>query len=246
MDRLNRDFESYNFKTNLDYCAVQMENFVKMANIGNMVNESEEPFILQFIHIPKNAGTSISIAGQTLGWGIYFPIPREIKIPKIGAFCHVPIRYWDQNPYQNFKLFAVVRNPYDRILSEFKHQLTITNIIKKYEISTTFFNLWLNDKFRLLETYKHLDDNHFLPQSEYIFDEYGNQIVEHVLYFENLATEFDQLMDQYHLYTKLKHENIGHRTDITIDDISDENLEKINNYYQDDFINFGYIMISID
>lgn len=56
-----------------------------------------------FIHVPKNAGTSI---GRVLG------VPR----------CHIPIsRYavFDRHAYKSYFKFAFVRNPWDRLLSAY-------------------------------------------------------------------------------------------------------------------------------
>ena len=240
-DKINRNFDLYHYITKLDYSAVRIKNFIdNMYNIPNYFAKSEKPFILQFVHIPKTAGSAISFAGKELGWGENFPILENMEIPNIGSYWHIPIRYWTKNPYSKFELFAIVRNPYGRILSEFKFQLNITDITERYQITSTFFNEWLVDKFDMLNTYPHLDNNHFLPQSEYIFNKSGNQIVRHILRFENLEDDFSKLMKQYNLDITLDHRNASYDCDIKLDDISSTNISKINLYYEQDFKNFGY------
>jgi hypothetical protein len=77
------------------------------------VFRSENPFNSEFektktifIHIPKNAGTSIAktVYGQSLG--------------------HIPIsRYksYNKEKYQTYFKFAVIRNPWDRLYSAYKY-----------------------------------------------------------------------------------------------------------------------------
>lgn len=93
---------------------------------------------LNFLHIPKTGGTSILrlSAGNGYTWGdCLFPSSWGKKIcphhnftddwplhPYDTPWWHTPIQYLSpnrQNPYDGFDLFAVVRNPYERAVSEY-------------------------------------------------------------------------------------------------------------------------------
>ena len=40
---------------------------------------------------------------------------------------------------------------------------------------------------------------HWIPQYDYVYDDQGRQMVEHVLRFETLTSEFDSLMQRYNI-----------------------------------------------
>lgn len=84
---------------------------------------------LKFIHITKNAGSAIENFGQTINinWGKFDTDIKSMTayLPKmnIHAFWHIPTIYYDNNILKkimnSYDFFVVVRNPYDRIISEF-------------------------------------------------------------------------------------------------------------------------------
>ena len=75
---------------------------------------------LKFIHIPKTAGTSIENAGKKINidWGRYH---KEYIPEKIAYHFHHHTILSKLNPdiVNKYDWFMVVRNPYDRILSEY-------------------------------------------------------------------------------------------------------------------------------
>ena len=78
---------------------------------------------LKFVHITKTSGTYIEKLGkqQNLNWGKYDKYLGMAKLPKEsnGSYWHLPLQFFDTYPYKkNIKLFTIVRNPYDRIISE--------------------------------------------------------------------------------------------------------------------------------
>lgn len=98
--------------------------------------DSKQP--LNFLHIPKTGGTSILRVSANNGykWGdCLFPSSWGEKMcpnynhtkdwpahPYKTPWWHTPIQYLSPdgpNPYDGYDLFAVVRNPYERAVSEY-------------------------------------------------------------------------------------------------------------------------------
>jgi hypothetical protein len=148
---------------------------------------------IKFIHITKTAGTSIEAAGKRAGylWGkgdaAYLKTFERRKFKNANVY-HVPLRYFKRNPYEGFRLFTVVRNPYERCISEY-YCPWMGN--KNPDASKLEFNVWIFIKLLRRNTVS------FLPQYLYIYDEKGRQIVDDILYFENLDSEFSLLMNKY-------------------------------------------------
>lgn len=174
---------------------------------------------LLFIHIPKNAGTTIYEIGlyHKIDW-------RYLNTTHICGNCSS----WHKPPNEklNRPSFCVVRNPYTRVISEYKY--------RNSEISVDGLNRFISAKLDQTKNNPYVDDCHWLPQYNYV------KYCDHVLHFENLQEEFDNLMKQYNLNISLdRHENKGKET-LSVDDISSENKIKIRNYFSLDFEKLGY------
>ena len=75
---------------------------------------------LKFIHITKCAGSFIEYLGKknNIKWGKYH---KEYKCPTLHhtAPWHHPFSILNKDLKQKYEWFVIVRNPYDRILSEY-------------------------------------------------------------------------------------------------------------------------------
>jgi len=128
----------------------------------------------------------------------------------------------------------VVRNPYDRIISEFYCPF---NGLKHINDTVNIMNSYITRKI----TGRQLSGNHFTEQWLYIDKNVNIKI--HILKFENLKEEFDQLMKQYDIDLVLDiHINKGVKT-FGVKDISRDNINLINRIYKKDFELFNYTMI---
>ena len=78
--------------------------------------------------------------------------------------------------------------------------------------------------------------DHFTAQHKYL--DASTKI--HVLKFENLSTEFPELMAAYGLDIRLQKKNVSHKTRFKVADFSPELLREINRFYAQDFEIFGY------
>ena len=195
---------------------------------------------LKFIHITKCAGSTIEELGKKNGilWGRY----------------HKEYGWWHEFfPNKNIKLknkydwFMVVRNPYDRIISEFyckwggpKNNKIFTN---------RDFNLFIRKKIRdrdnhnFYPDFKKFKGNHYSEQFKYI--DTNSKI--HIIHFENIKKEFNTLMKRYKLNIKFNlHVNASSKKKkFTKESLSPRLIREINKIYHYDFVKFGYNKIEV-
>lgn len=212
---------------------------------------------ITFIHIPKNAGTSIEHVGYKNGyvWGKYifynyklfyyfdeFMLYSKLnykKHPNINTIFEKTFNYKNGKQHipcyikkkNNNKIsFMVVRNPYDKIISAFKFLRTNTNIntfVKKY--------IYL---FKRKELSKR-NYIYFIPQHEYLLDN------TEVLKFENLQEDFYKFCKKHNLKKMtIPRVNISENNKIKITDFNNESIQLINEFYSKDFELFGYKKIN--
>jgi hypothetical protein len=101
-------------------------------------------------------------------------------------------------------------------------------------------------------------------QNYYVYDLNGDKAIStHVLHYENLSNEFNALMQEYGISIKLPGKadsaplfhtydnskqyqgDSGTKHDMTVKDLSPENIQTINKVCARDFELFGYGMIQI-
>jgi hypothetical protein len=150
-----------------------------------------EKFKTLFVHIPKTGGQSIEhvfIAESGLTWDTRAPLllrrkTKEEKGPNrlahLFAREYVPFGYVTPEDFAASFKFAVVRNPYDRAISEYRYKI----VDKPAARDLTF-----RDYVASLETGKLT--RHDVPQSDFVLGESGAMMVDQVLRFENLAEDF--------------------------------------------------------
>jgi hypothetical protein len=159
---------------------------------------------LEFIHIPKNAGSTIETLGKRNGmlWGIYNSSLKSY-INKCGdfncecSFWHIPPRYLKKNsPYDVTPTFCVIRNPFDRVVSAYIY--IYQHRINKLMQNAENLNQWIHDNLeRVSQNFQH--DCHFIPQYEYLFREDGTPTCDYILNFDNLNNDFNALMREFNI-----------------------------------------------
>lgn len=204
---------------------------------------------LKFIHITKNAGTSIENIAQekSINWGRF---DSDLKF--LGnSFWHKPLQF-NQNEklkaeiLDNYDLFAVVRHPYTRCISEYycKWGGPKSRKATKHEL-----NSYIQEKVRSVRTResvaskKSLSNNlygHFVPQFYYLYDGQGNRIVQNIIRFENLEQEFNSLMKKYEIPLVLNRHDNRNSSKFTVSDLTPDTKRLIFQVYKRDFKEFDY------
>jgi hypothetical protein len=213
-------------------------NIVENINTPVTDKNTSEPRILKFIHITKTAGTSIENTGKkhNIDWGRY---DKEYNFNNTkGAFWHKFLTDANSTFIKKYDWFTVVRNPYDRIISEYYWYLKNVNI--KHNV--TEINSYVINQIKK----RSMTGNHYTEQYKYVHPEMNI----HILKFENLSNDFFKLMDLYKIkINKLEHDNSRlikkNEKKFTISDFSKELIDLINIVYDKDFKLFNYQKIII-
>tara|TARA_R100001594_G_scaffold108127_1_gene142765 strand:- start:94 stop:669 length:576 start_codon:yes stop_codon:yes gene_type:complete len=180
-----------------------------------------------FIHIPKNAGTSIE--------SIFKPCVKLNKLIDRHATIY-DIKNKLPNIYKKYNKFAIVRNPYERMVSWYHYLKTATNArtiitLKTWDAS---FNEWVDNIEEV--TAKYLP-NHLTLEKELLKPQY-NWVDETVtiLKYENLNKELNCFFNKdfcLPIKNKTKHNNY-------LDYYNNESLNIVYNKYKEDFKKYNY------
>jgi len=216
---------------------------------------------LIFIHIPKNAGTSIHnylICNNSTLLICKDTITYLDNLYDYHVQHYTYLEILNSNvlsEYEGYRFFSIVRNPYHKLISALFYAKIITNdtninefldILKIIFCTSSllemqkknckcnhinYFSFQLNDKTYLIEK------KHILPQSIFLKNK-NNEIEKsiNILYFENICNEIKNKLNIYDFEFHLNKSNI-----LDIDRwLIPEAKKIIYKYYYEDFINFGY------
>lgn len=190
---------------------------------------------LEFIHIPKNAGTTIeNIANaKEINWGRFNPSDRHFVTEGNCTYWHIPPKYYKPgSKYENDETFCVIRNPYDRMVSEYSYR----HKDNPSKDNADDMNIWLNSHLNDSHVKKGRLNCHFIPQSEYVKDTNGNASCNYPIRFENLTSEFNDLMLKKNIDLVMPPNKKDNKSNfsLTSKDINAENRALIAQYYKHD------------
>lgn len=198
----------------------------------SVVNPTEKNKI--FIHIPKNAGTSVKTILEKYNYPIHifgghFTVQQSIARAKLYKY-----KYKD--------IFTVVRNPYSRLISIyfflkrkmaehvhiFKNEdLTLPFKILTFDQFVRFFLLEVDMRFLWMNYYM------FFPQNSWI-DKYKKEVI--VFKLEEEVQEIEKYLGH-----KLPHENVND-IQIKYSSLYNDELKKVvYSFFEEDFENFKYL-----
>ena len=213
---------------------------------------------LVHIHIPKTAGTILGKYFDTQGdmsWGQDCWVGEVVRDEVCYEYQHLTMSElmdFSAGEFKWFHSFAVIRNPYTRLISDFYWRSNISELypdsgIRKMNsfkafvhsvpvnINTSWTDL-IRDKTRgqanLLI--------HVRPQYQFVMDENGQRLVDEFLSFEKLGPDFARLLARFNQSTEI----IKPPRLKTVTDYFDrETLDRVNQIYRRDFDLGGYEML---
>ncbi len=196
-----------------------------------------------FVHIPKTAGQSIEqvfLDDLGLSWddrealNLRYnddPAVGPQRLAHLYADEYVRRGHIDQERWDTYFKFAVVRNPYDRILSEFRY--------RKFRTTGPLF--WFLRK-RYRDEYRDVT-RHMVPQCRYLFNEAGACLVDEIVRFEDLEDRMPQVFERIfgspRSLPKRNQSTTGHRR-LARHQLSKSNRKLIRDRYAEDFSRLGY------
>jgi hypothetical protein len=186
---------------------------------------------LKFIHITKNAGTYIEDTAKksNILFGKHHKEYGNIK-NGISPWHHI-FPNVNKNVKDKYDWFMVVRNPYDRILSEYYCQQS--SLARKITDKKEMNNYLINKIKKRSKV-----GNHYTEQYKYLDSNYNI----HIIKYEDMIPELSQLYKEYGLNIELidKKINSSNIKKFTIKDFNNELITLINSVYKEDFKIFGY------
>ena len=199
-----------------------------------------------FIHIPKCGGSSIE---RTL-----WPRPEDRKEANLyGGFISKYLNKYQtgglqhllasqvreevgMNVFETFYKFAFVRNPWDRVVSQFAYMQQRPDLMDYVGMSQeTEFKAYLE----LIQQKEHVQ---WMPQHRFLLDEDGTLLVDQIGRLESLRTDFSSILAKLNLNksAQLTHANRSDRQPIEKYYNDRETVEIVANIYSEDIKLFGY------
>jgi len=194
-----------------------------------------------FVHIPKTGGQSVEqvfLDKMRLSWETRAPLlMRENIDPRLGpdrldhlyASEYVRLGHVAPIDFDSYFKFAIVRNPWERLVSEYK-------FIARPEVAFSDFILkrfpagGSSDRGR-----------HVAPQWRFICDQSKAVIVDKVIRFENLKEELENTFRQiFGDATELPHINASKDKRDYRTFYSQPTLDFVANFYREDIELLGY------
>ena len=184
-----------------------------------------------FVHVPKCGGRSIAKA-------LY-------KDEHVGHATHRQYRIlFSKEEYRSYYKFAIVRNPWDRLVSAFHYlkgggngpddQLWADENLKPFEDFDTFVREWLPGK-KLNSIYWH-----FMTQTHFTHTESGTNELDFIGHFETLEDDYNTIAKRLGIETRLPALNASKRRTDFRSYYTDNTAEIAAKSYQVDIDAFGY------
>lgn len=192
---------------------------------------------LLFIHIPKTGGTVIEnelkkLYNETL-FGTSFLLDYPYNTVNYQHQFYSTIYNYKNRlniDFNNIKIFSIVRNPYDRIISDLLWWGKIKKDYTSEQVYDVIINNYLNKVNEL--------DNHAVPQYKFITDE-NCQIIKNIKIFRT-----EKLNESNNELNKFLGCNINIQQNNVSKDYSKylnkDSIRIINNLYKKDFEIFDY------
>ena len=199
-----------------------------------------------FIHIPKVAGQSVTRALAPFGTGrwqgkVNLLLSSRLAIPQSSMnrlhLYHPHITAEElsnllgKNEFNSYFSFAVVRNPWEWLVSVYNYTL------KNPRNGSHQFIKSLGGFDQYLQWLSNHEVDFF--QKKFIFHQNGEQLVDYIARYEKLDEDFQQICSKLNLTAELPHLNL-YRTQDYRDYYDHSNRELVHQIFKDDIETFGY------
>ncbi len=172
---------------------------------------------LVHVHVPKTGGTAIGSLFEKLGafrWSPEFWVGSERRNGRWYEYQHLSMRELSElsdAKLADYASFAVVRNPYARLLSDFLwrreiHDRYPDSPIRSFESFDAFLHALPEDLDSRWPSHVEGADReqanfliHVRPQYQYVFDLEGRRLVDDLLRFETLDRDLGRLLARHGL-----------------------------------------------
>ena len=203
---------------------------------------------LLFIHVPKTGGSSLDTYFSSkfnipLNNKSLFHFIKDKQLLNENIKIKSSLQHITYNQivkyskifnidFDNIKIITIVRNPYERFVSDLFYFSLITTDSTKEAVFDMLHNYLISDKY----------DNHNIPQHTFITNDKG-EIIEniHILKTESLTNEMKVLgYIDFNIYDNVNINKVNY-----YNYLNNESIEIINKFYHLDFILFNYNKISV-
>jgi chondroitin 4-sulfotransferase 11 len=177
-----------------------------------------------FIHINKTAGTSIvDVIGK--------PFRKHLTVKDV-------INVIGQQKWDEAYTFTVIRNPWDKVVSQYKHAIKMnSNNMAKKSIE---FKDWVACTYgEPKDPFYYGRAQMFFPQVEWLKNFQGKIDVDKIIRFENLNEGINEVFNTLAIDSDLPHLNETHKTNYR-DFYDNESKQIISEWFHEDIQVFEY------
>ena len=212
-----------------------------------------------FVHVPKCGGQSVEklfVDDLGLDWDTRAPLllrpndePR-LGPPRLGHLLgseFVQFKYMTQAQFDDYYKFAVVRDPYARLLSFYNYLPLKRSRMRRGKLTLDEFVMdWLPQQFELgqsYQSYPHTYEGMFWfvrPQVDYLVDAQGELLVDDIFRLETIQDDIAKVYEKCGISSRLTHHNASKAATAKRADLSPAHIEVINRLYAAEFDVLGY------
>jgi len=175
-----------------------------------------------FIHINKTGGSSVEKA-------LNIPHGHETALEKIEEIGQ---KKWDEK-----LTFTIVRNPWDKVVSHYYYRLkTNKTNLRDNPIE---FTEWVKRAYGTQDAPYYDVPKMFMPQVNWITDKNGKILVDEIIHFENLESEFNAVLEKLGKNTNLPHVKKSDRGNYR-EYYDEDTIAIVRNWFEGDIEKFGY------